>query len=98
MSYPTFTISPHRAISFVVFLTMLALTIPRTIHAAEWTAFGPAPLDTGGSEWAGRMVALATHPIDPDVILAGAASGGLWRWESGTWAPSRTTCPSLPSV
>lgn len=51
-------------------------------QAAEinWEAAGP--LDTGG-----RTRALAIDPRDPDIILAGGVSGGMWKSTDGgnTW-------------
>ncbi|MEL6810719.1 MAG: T9SS type A sorting domain-containing protein [Bacteroidota bacterium] len=43
-------------------------------HSAvgEWESMGPENIG-------GRMLALAFHPTDPDIIFAGSASGGLWK-------------------
>lgn len=41
-----------------------------------WTPIGPKNVG-------GRTIALAINPLDPQVIYAGAASGGLWRSDSG---------------
>jgi len=42
----------------------------------EWRPLGPKNLG-------GRTNALAVNPLNPDVIYAGAASGGLWRSDTG---------------
>ncbi len=41
-----------------------------------WELMGPENIG-------GRTLCLALHPDDPDIIYAGAASGGLWRSTSG---------------
>ncbi len=41
-----------------------------------WRPIGPKNVG-------GRTIALAVNPLDPDIILAGAASGGLWRSDTG---------------
>ncbi len=43
---------------------------------ADWRALGPKNLG-------GRTIALAINPLDPDVMYAGSASGGVWRTDSG---------------
>lgn len=49
---------------------------------AGWISLGPA-------DGAGRMTALAPHPADDGTVLAGAASGGLWRTtdHGESWTP-----------
>jgi photosystem II stability/assembly factor-like uncharacterized protein len=37
----------------------------------------------GGMTYSGRALAVALDPGDPDVILVGAAQGGIWRSEDG---------------
>lgn len=39
---------------------------------AKWKTLGPHNVG-------GRTLALAVHPINPDILFAGAASGGLWK-------------------
>lgn len=41
-----------------------------------WKAIGPKNLG-------GRTIALAINPLDPTILLAGSASGGLWRSDTG---------------
>jgi len=43
---------------------------------APWDAIGPANVG-------GRTLCLALHPLDPDVMFAGSASGGLWKTTTG---------------
>jgi hypothetical protein len=55
-----------------------------------WTPMGPAPI-VGASDgpYTGRIAALAVSPTNPNLIFAGAASGGVWRTTNGgtTWSP-----------
>lgn len=49
--------------------------------APHWRPIGPLPLLT---EWpfktaTGRVKALAISPEDPNIVLAGSSSGGIWR-------------------
>ena len=41
-----------------------------------WEPIGPKNVG-------GRTIALAVNPLDPDVIYAGSASGGVWRSDTG---------------
>jgi hypothetical protein len=41
-------------------------------YSSSWFSLGPA-------NFAGRMLALTFHPTNPNVLYAGAASGGLWK-------------------
>jgi hypothetical protein len=52
------------------------------VDAAGWVSLGP-------SNGAGRMTALAPHPTEVGTVLAGAASGGLWKTTDGggSWRP-----------
>jgi photosystem II stability/assembly factor-like uncharacterized protein len=47
---------------------------------SPWFSIGPRNVN-------GRVKALAVHPTNPDVVYAGAASGGVWRSVDGgqTW-------------
>jgi len=55
-----------------------------------WTSIGPA-------NYAGRIISLAWHPTNTNIIYAGSASGGLWKTtNSGTsWTPLTDDLPSL---
>jgi photosystem II stability/assembly factor-like uncharacterized protein len=55
---------------------------------AEWQSLGP-------KNFGGRMLCLAFHPDNPDIIYAGAASGGLWKTETaGEGAQAWTYVPT----
>jgi hypothetical protein len=55
-----------------------------------WFSLGPV-------NFAGRMLAIDFDPVDPSILYAGAASGGVWRsTDSGiTWIPISDELPSL---
>jgi len=67
-----------------------SLGLPASL--TNWTALGPAPIPNGQTSdtsvpVAGRTIAIAVHPTDPDTVYAGAAQGGLWKSTNGgnTW-------------
>src|SRR5258708_4752511 len=49
---------------------------------SPWYPLGPRNVN-------GRVKALAVHPTNPDIVFAGAASGGVWKSADGgqTWDP-----------
>lgn len=57
----------------------------------RWRSIGPQPVRTrwpwGGAT--GRVKAIAISPLDPNIVLAGSSSGGIWRSGDGgrTFAP-----------
>ncbi|GJM45082.1 MAG: hypothetical protein DHS20C21_19240 [Gemmatimonadota bacterium] len=55
-----------------------------------WFSLGPANL-------AGRMLSIAFHPSDANIVYAGSAGGGLWKsTDNGTsWAAMTDHLPSL---
>jgi photosystem II stability/assembly factor-like uncharacterized protein len=51
-----------------------------------WTAIGPKPTATSTPRWgvtSGRINAVAVSPADTQVVLAGSATGGIWRSTDG---------------
>ncbi|MBZ0269363.1 T9SS type A sorting domain-containing protein [bacterium] len=58
--------------------------------AAAWFEIGPVNLT-------GRILAIAFHPSNPDIVYVGAASGGLWKSTDGgdTWTPVTDELPTL---
>lgn len=63
---------------------------PLAVVTANWTSIGPTNI-------AGRMLDIAFDPNDPNVLWAGAASGGIWKTtDSGlTWQPADDKLPTL---
>lgn len=54
--------------------------------SAQWTNIGPVGIDCAADgmvpHWgvlSGRVRGLAVHPTNPDIVYAGAASGGVWK-------------------
>lgn len=52
------------------------LQMQRSGPDAHWRALGP-------KNFGGRTLCLAFHPVNPDIIYAGSASGGLWKTTTG---------------
>jgi hypothetical protein len=55
-----------------------------------WTSIGPVGIDFSSDavvpQWgvvSGRVRGLAVHPTNPDIVYAGAASGGVWKTTDG---------------
>ncbi|HEX8073294.1 MAG TPA: Calx-beta domain-containing protein [Pyrinomonadaceae bacterium] len=51
-----------------------------------WAALGPAPTVTRGVSWgdtSGRINAVAVSPANPQLVLVGASTGGIWRSTDG---------------
>lgn len=74
-----------------------------TFTGTAWQSMGPLPmqsLPTSHQNWgvvAGRVDAIAIHPTNPSIMLAGSATGGIWKsTDAGaTWRPVSDTAPSL---
>ncbi|MBI4548978.1 MAG: T9SS type A sorting domain-containing protein [Ignavibacteriae bacterium] len=49
---------------------------PMDANSSQWSSLGPTNIG-------GRTLALAVNPIDPNIVWAGAASGGLWKSTTG---------------
>jgi hypothetical protein len=60
---------------------------------ADWTEIGPAPFGNGDS---GRTISVAGHPTDPTIFYVGAATGGVWKNQAGTWTPLTDSMPFNP--
>jgi len=69
---------------------------PPTGGVCNWTPLGPGPVmrvPGPGTPWphaAGRTLAVAIHPTTPNIVLIGAAAGGIWKSEDGgdNWSPT----------
>lgn len=59
----------------------------RAAQQAAWTPIGPFPTDSAfPNNWgmtSGRINALAVSPANPNLILVGASTGGIWRSTDG---------------
>lgn len=60
-----------------------------------WVSFGPTP--TPGFAGIGRVTQIAIHPTDGNILIAGAAGGGVWRTNNGgvSWWPTMQLQPTL---
>jgi len=67
--------------------TLIAATSVRT-QEVDPTVYGELPFRHIGPE-GNRVIAIAGHPGDPELIYAGAASGGVWKTTDGglNWVP-----------
>lgn len=68
-----------------------------------WTEIGPKPIPNGPVETgpstpaSGRVISIAIHPTDPDIVYVGTAQGGLYRTTNGgtTWTQLFDAADSL---
>jgi photosystem II stability/assembly factor-like uncharacterized protein len=65
-----------------------AVNTPLVDSSIVWTPIGPAPIPNGQTfdevtPVAGRTVAIAVHPTDPNIVYIGTAQGGLYRTLDG---------------
>jgi len=60
------------------------------ITRTSWAPIGPSNIG-------GRLRSVLTHPTDPNLLLVGSVSGGLWRTSNGgaTWAPVDDFMPNV---
>jgi len=72
-----------------------AYAMAQTSHA-PWEELGPI-LDSSSARGIGRVTQLDIHPSDGNVLIAGAAGGGVWRTDDGGahWRPLMDDQPSL---
>ncbi|MDH3493043.1 MAG: hypothetical protein OEM82_05795, partial [Acidobacteriota bacterium] len=56
---------------------------------AAWSPIGPNPIVSGLNRYSGRVISIAVHPSNPNLVYAGAAQGGLYRSSNGgtDWTP-----------
>jgi photosystem II stability/assembly factor-like uncharacterized protein len=67
-----------------------------------WTEIGPAPIPNGQTVTvttpvSGRVISIAVHPSNPDIVYVGTASGGLYRSTNGggSWTAMMDNAASL---
>jgi photosystem II stability/assembly factor-like uncharacterized protein len=79
-------------------LVALCTAVCPSVGATTWTPIGPSPITAfGGHTYSGRVMAVATDPVDPNRWLIGAAVGGVWETLDGgtTWSPKTDAEASL---
>ena len=74
---------PRRPGHYVAPAFLLAWLGTGLAHA-DWQSFGPSPLGDGNG---GRVTSIAPHPTDNNTFYVGAATGGVWKYQNGTWTP-----------
>ena len=64
-------------------------------RCSKWTSAGPFP--GAGFGGIGRVSQISVHPTNGDVVIAGAAGGGVWRTDNAgvTWRPLMELQPTL---
>lgn len=66
-----------------------------------WTQIGPAPIPNGQTAptaaVSGRVISIAVHPTNPNIVYVGTAQGGLYRSTDGgtNWTPIMDSADSL---
>ncbi|MCK6693217.1 MAG: hypothetical protein L6Q97_14110, partial [Thermoanaerobaculia bacterium] len=77
-----------------LFLSLPALAFAQTINPEHLTGLKIRQIGPGAMS--GRITALTCDPENPDIIYAGAASGGVWRSKSGgtNWEPIFDSAPT----
>jgi len=71
-----------------------------TFGGVAWESLGPKPMVSGyGGLGAvsGRTTAIAIHPTNPQVVLVGAATGGIWKSTDGgtSFRPVSDSAPAI---
>lgn len=76
------------------------LLLPK-VQAANWVPIGPQPVNMlyGRDPSSGRVSSVAVDPLNPNIVYAAAAGGGLWKTTDGgnTWTPLTDNLPRLSS-
>ncbi len=64
-------------------------------RCSRWTSIGPVP--DAGFAGIGRVTQIAVHPTNGNVLIAGAAGGGVWRTNNAgaSWSPRMELQPTL---
>jgi MYXO-CTERM domain-containing protein len=71
----------------------LFASLGTSIAHADWQSLGPSPLGNGNG---GRVTSIAPHPTDNNTFYIGAATGGVWKYQSGTWTALTDKLPHGP--
>ncbi|CAN5670778.1 hypothetical protein BH20ACI4_BH20ACI4_21800 [soil metagenome] len=60
----------------------------KNLLMTAWSPIGPAPIPNGDFGWSGRVISIAVHPANPNIVYVGTAQGGLYRSTDGgtNWA------------
>lgn len=75
--------------------------IQRNTGPLAWQPIGPRPIEneywSGTDDASGRVVSIAPHPSNGNVVYIASASGGVWKTTNGgaSWAPISDELPNL---
>lgn len=64
----------------------------------QWAQIGPQPVAApGGMRYSGRVVAIAPHPTNANIVYLSTGGGGVWKTTDGgtTWLPLTDQMPDL---
>ena len=69
----------------------------KSLLTNSWSSIGPNPIFAGGNRYSGRVISIAVHPTNPDIVYVGAAQGGLYRTTNGglNWTQLFNSAESL---
>ena len=64
-------------------LSLRPVSPEKSALLAAWTPIGPAPIIAGSFEYSGRVISIAVHPTNENIVYVGTAQGGLYRSTDG---------------
>lgn len=70
----------------------------KSTQSQTWVPVGPAAIvNTGDHKYSGRVIAVNVSPFDTNIVIIGAASGGIWKSTDGghNWSPKSDELGSL---
>jgi photosystem II stability/assembly factor-like uncharacterized protein len=75
--------------------SLLSTSFP--LDPVNWTALGPAPVNSAGALSTGRISTIAADTNDANTIYVGTAGGGVWKTTNGGvhWTPLTDTQDTL---
>ncbi len=105
-AYPLNTIPSdvHRAAIQAEVAQGVARAASTSTALNNWVNLGPAPVKnityggTSNQDASGRALAIAVHPTNSNIVLVGAAQGGIWKSTDGAASFTSVSEPNLPSL
>ncbi|MEZ4863370.1 MAG: hypothetical protein R3C14_18780 [Caldilineaceae bacterium] len=100
-AYPLDTL-PTGGYAKAVQQTQAMLPLQAAAALPQWQNIGPAPMRNSKMgqqplDVSGRVLAIAVHPTNGDIVYIGTALGGVWKTTNGgqSWTPLTDNQPSL---